>query len=296
MITVVGSTNIDIHGSPLGAYRAGDSNPGRISLSVGGVGCNIARNLARLGEQVRFLTALGTDLLSAQVRAALEETTLDLSLALTVPGGATSSYLYITDETGDMVSAVSDMEITEALSPAALIERLSLLNTGGTVVFDANLREDSIAYIARNVSSPLAADGVSVGKVARLLPVLTRLRTLKCNHLEAGLLTGAEDPMEEARLLRERGVENVFITLGARGVCCAWEGGVRIVPGMRVERVADATGVGDAFLAGAVHAMESGLPALEAARWGNAAAALTCRVQGTVDRTLSHERVAELLK
>ena len=58
-IAVIGSVNMDIGGYSDRPLTAGDSNPGRVRMSLGGVGCNIARNLALLGVKVRFLTALG---------------------------------------------------------------------------------------------------------------------------------------------------------------------------------------------------------------------------------------------
>ena len=54
VIAVIGSANMDIGGYPEGPLAAGDSNPGRVRLSVGGVGCNIARNLALLGRGCAF--------------------------------------------------------------------------------------------------------------------------------------------------------------------------------------------------------------------------------------------------
>ena len=50
---VIGAANIDIGGFPAAALAGGDSNPGRVTLSAGGVGRNIACALARLGAQIR---------------------------------------------------------------------------------------------------------------------------------------------------------------------------------------------------------------------------------------------------
>ena len=60
-IAVVGGVNIDIGGRSDAPLVAGDSNPGRIRSSLGGVGRNIAHNLALLGAKVRLITALGAD-------------------------------------------------------------------------------------------------------------------------------------------------------------------------------------------------------------------------------------------
>jgi pseudouridine kinase len=49
-IGIIGGINIDIEGAPFKKLKYQDSNPGKIRLSYGGVGRNIAENLARLGE------------------------------------------------------------------------------------------------------------------------------------------------------------------------------------------------------------------------------------------------------
>lgn len=59
---VVGGVNMDIGGQSDGPLVPGDSNPGRVRISLGGVGRNIAHNMALLGLDVRFLTAFGDDL------------------------------------------------------------------------------------------------------------------------------------------------------------------------------------------------------------------------------------------
>lgn len=59
---VVGGVNMDIGGQSDGPLVPGDSNPGRVRISLGGVGRNIAHNMALLGLDVRFLTAFGDDI------------------------------------------------------------------------------------------------------------------------------------------------------------------------------------------------------------------------------------------
>ena len=44
-VYVIGAVNMDLSGTPSGELRMGDSNPGKITLSPGGVGRNIAQNL-----------------------------------------------------------------------------------------------------------------------------------------------------------------------------------------------------------------------------------------------------------
>ena len=60
-VIVIGGANVDIKGRASGTFVATTSNPGEVTVSVGGVGRNIAENLARLGIEVSLLTVLGND-------------------------------------------------------------------------------------------------------------------------------------------------------------------------------------------------------------------------------------------
>ena len=60
-ITIIGGINIDIEGRPYNKLKYEDSNPGKISISYGGVGRNIAENAARMGEKVAMISFIGND-------------------------------------------------------------------------------------------------------------------------------------------------------------------------------------------------------------------------------------------
>src|SRR5699024_10750096 len=60
-VVVVGGANLDIKARTTAALTARTSNPGVVSMSPGGVGRNIAENLARLGTSTRLVCALGRD-------------------------------------------------------------------------------------------------------------------------------------------------------------------------------------------------------------------------------------------
>ena len=68
-VTVVGGVNMDIGGRSAAALVDRDSNPGQVRMSLGGVGRNIAHNMALLGVDVRMLTALGDDLYAQKIGA-----------------------------------------------------------------------------------------------------------------------------------------------------------------------------------------------------------------------------------
>lgn len=288
---VVGAANIDIGGFPAGLAAMRDSNPGRIRVSAGGVGRNIACNLARMGASVRLVTALGGDAFSDVVRADCARAGVGLEDALVFPDAATSTYLFIADTAGDMQLAVNDMAVCARLTPEALESRLQALNAMDVVVLDANLPEDTLAWLSARVRAPLIADAVSAAKARRLLPALPRLRAVKPNALEAGALTGV--PVHDrasaeaaARRLVGMGVQRAFITLGERGVCCADAERVIFIPGAPV-RMENATGAGDAFTAALAWAEAGGLDLRLSAVAGLAAASLAVEAAEAVNPNLT---------
>ena len=79
-VIVIGAVNMDLSGTPAAALRDGDSNPGRVTMTPGGVARNIAENLARLGRKVSLITAMGDDLYAAFIRERSLNSGIDLSL------------------------------------------------------------------------------------------------------------------------------------------------------------------------------------------------------------------------
>ena len=288
---VVGGVNVDIGGRSGGPLVAADSNPGTVSWSLGGVGRNIAHNLSLLGTDVRMLTAYGDDLNGERVAASCSELGIDLSHALRVSGGTTSTYLYITDDRGEMALAVSDMGICEKITPQYLAANLTLLQNAQVVVADANIPAESLAYLAENCTAPLFVDPVSTAKAEKLRPILHKIHTLKPNRLEAELLSGVkiegpEGVEKAADRLTELGVHRMFLSLGADGVYGAM-GDKRCrlpnIPG----RMVNTTGCGDAFMAALVWAYLEGMDLESTARAGLAAGSIAMEANETINPNMS---------
>ena len=296
-IAVIGSVNMDIGGYSDRPLTAGDSNPGRVRMSLGGVGCNIARNLALLGAQVRFLTALGGDVYAENIHAALTGMGIDLSLSLRLQNEHTSTYLFIADEKGDMSVAVNDMGIYRHQTRAYFESVLPELNRCRAVLLDANLSEEALVFLAENVRVPLFADAVSAAKAPRLRPVLGRLTAFKPNRMEAELLSGVRiegggDAERAARSLLETGLGRVFITLGPDGALAAEDTRVCRLPSLS-PRLTNATGAGDAFTAAMVWGWLHGLGLEESCLAGNAAAAIAAQSEETVNPALCEEALRQ---
>ena len=217
---VVGGVNVDIGGQSYAPLVARDSNPGRVRISLGGVGRNIAHNMSLLGVDVRLLTAFGDDLHAQRVAASCGELGIDISHALQVPGGTTSTYLFLNDVDGDMALGLSDMDICERITPAYLASNLSLLNNAQVIVADTNIPAESLQYLVTHCTPPVFVDPVSTAKARKVQPVLGRVHTLKPNRIEAELLSGVQITDEAslrlaASRLLETGLHRVFISLGS---------------------------------------------------------------------------------
>ncbi|WP_130870252.1 PfkB family carbohydrate kinase [Intestinimonas massiliensis (ex Afouda et al. 2020)] len=290
-VVVVGGVNMDIGGRSNKALVPADSNPGRVRMSLGGVGRNIAHNMALLGMDVRLLTAFGDDMNAQRIAASCGELGIDISQCLTVPGAATSTYLFIADEQGDMSLAVSDMEIYDHVTPAFLAGRSRLLQNAQLIIVDTNIPAESIAWLANNIKLPIFADPVSTAKAEKLRPVLGKLHTLKPNRLEAELLSGVtitdQASLDRAvDVLLRTGLRRVFISLGADGVYAAGHDHrlhVPCCPGTMV----NTTGCGDAAMAAIAWAYLEGTGLEKTARAAMAAGAIAMESAETINPHLS---------
>ncbi|MBQ3549018.1 MAG: carbohydrate kinase family protein [Oscillospiraceae bacterium] len=300
-VLVIGAVNMDVGGRSAAALRMADSNPGTVTTSFGGVGRNIAHNLCLLGVDTALLTVLGDDGFAAQLRENARDIGLDLSLSPTIAGERTSTYLYMLDADGDMALALSDMEIYRHMTVDFFRERMEEINTYDLVVLDANTPAESLTWLAEHCTAPLIADPVSTVKAEKLRPVLSRLYAFKPNALEASLLTGIPiekegDAERAADALLKMGVEQVYISLGARGIFAKNRAGESVrIPCPKVE-VANATGGGDAMVAALTAALLEKRSLAEAAHYAICAGAFACTAESTIHPHMSKEVIETLRK
>ena len=247
-VCVVGAVNLDICGRPEKKLIFRDSNPGAVTLTPGGVGRNIAHDLRLLGVEVKFLTAFGGDSHAQLLRNDCVELGMDLSCALDVPGGRTSTYLYITDERGEMQLGLCDTDISTAITPAYLQRHLDVLNSAAAVVLDGNLTAETITWLGTHCSAPLFADPVSVTKAERMRAALGALHTFKPNLTEGQNLTGESTPEGIVAALLAQGVQRVFLSMGADGILAGTREELVHLPCLPTCMV-NTTGGGDAGMA-----------------------------------------------
>lgn len=296
-VVVVGGANVDICGRSRAPLVQADSNPGLVSMSIGGVGRNIAHNLSLLGADVRMLTACGDDLNGQRLCAASSDAGIDMSHALKLRDERTSTYLYVTGPDGEMAVAVSDMAICQRIDPDYLAKKETLLQNARAVVCDANIPEDSLLWLAEHCTAPLFCDPVSTVKAGKLRPILGRIHTLKPNRMEAELLAGVPihndaDVEKAAQALLEKGVRRVFLSLGADGMYAA-DSRSRCRMANRPCRMVNTTGCGDSAMAALVWAYLEDLSLEDSVRAALAAGSITIESPETISPRMSADAIRE---
>lgn len=262
-VAVVGGSNVDIVGRAP-RLQAGDSAQGKIGISAGGVGRNIAEALAKLDVPVKLMSAVGADANGEWLQKMCRQSGVDMSEIHVDGVHPTSIYMAMLGDDGDLAYAINAMGITETLSPGYLNQHQATLKHAKFVVIDANLSEESLNALSTMTVAPLIADPVSAVKAAKLKCLLPKLFGIKPNRLEAQILTGIEVTDLDSAVaavvhLQEAGVSQVVLTLGEAGVVAGAHGFIYHFEMPKVS-VVNATGAGDVFTAAWVSGLHSGLP------------------------------------
>jgi pseudouridine kinase len=291
-VVVIGGANVDLKARSHAPVVAGTSNPGTAGLSAGGVGRNIAENLARLGTPTMLVTAIGIDALGEDLLVGTAAAGVDVSPV--IRRGTTGTYTAVLDEAGELAVAVADMAAVESLSPADISAARALIAAADLVVLDGNLLPQTVTAaldVAEAAGVRAVIDHVSVPKAARLSPAIRRpVFLLTPNADELAALTGLAESDRAVETLHGYGARLVWLRLGPAGSLLSTpDGAVTLAP--VAGEVVDVTGAGDAMLAAFCHFLLAGAAPAEAARLGHAAAALTVASGHTVRPDLSESLV-----
>ena len=300
-IAIIGGINIDIEGAPFKEIKYHDSNPGKIRLSYGGVGRNIAENTARLGGDCAMISVVGDEPMSKGAVSYLEDLGVDVSHIRVMPGESPSMYLSILDDKGDMELGINDMDIIRTITAEYIDEIKGFVEKAAVVALDGNLTEELLDHATSVFSgTKLFYDPVSASKGIRVRDFVGRFFAVKPNKIETEAILDMKIETEEdvkaaGRRFMELGVSKVFITLGEDGVYYLEEGDegfIRPGPGMVIK---SATGAGDSFSSCILLGISMGMRAETIARMGMAASRITMESSNAVNENLNMELIKELM-
>lgn len=297
---VIGGANMDIFGFPEKELVPSVSNPGRVETSCGGVGRNIAENIARLGAPVSLVAAVGVDSNGEYLLKQCQAAGVDVGRIIRSDKHPTSTYIALQNGSGDMAWAVSQMDITRELSVEKLSNEESWIENGSLLVLDANIPEVTLRWILdRFRELPIWVDPVSLEKAKRLKGLLGGIHAIKPNRQEAALISGIPADDEDGVLANwewfmKAGVNELWLSLGKEGL---FFGNAQRGVFARIELggMVNANGAGDAMMAGAVFGSLNGYSDEDRIRIALAAAAATCRTASTIDMMLSEKNLKTLM-
>ena len=301
-VVVVGSCNMDVTGYSDEKLVYQDSNPGKIRCTPGGVGRNIAENLALLGLDTHLISMIGDDFYGAQLIEHTRKAGVNMEHCHVIKGDSTSTYLSLLDQSGEMVIAINDMDIINKLTPSLLNESKQLIQHAKLLVIDCNLQQEALTWLFNNAGEvPIFVDTVSAFKSHKIKAWLSYIHTLKPNRLEAEILSGIkietnDDIPKVVDWFHQQGVQRIAISAGADGVYYSEINGDRGWSASIPTDIVSVTGAGDAMLAGLVQGYLNGLSFYQSVRFGQACSALTLSSEFTNNPNLSINCVQNILE
>ena len=302
-VLVFGASVVDIFGICNSGveYRVKDSNPGKVKMSFGGVSRNIAENMARIGLNTKFISILGDD---EKGNAMLDHSELigyDMTDSLIIEGGRTPSYLAILDQTGEMVSAVADMESISAMNTDFIDSKSSLIEGAEYTFLDADDPEN-LEYILEKFigKTKFILDPVSSEKASKIKHLIKYFHTIKPNKNEAEILAGFpinsdEDLIKAGEYFLSLGVQRVFISLDAEGVYYTNGISQGRIKACNVV-VKNVTGAGDSFVAGFGFGYMHDLDIIELVKFSMTMSIITISYEGTINPDMDLMAVTQTMK
>ena len=303
-VVVIGAAGVDIVGRLEGDLHEGSSNPARIRTTFGGVARNVAENLARLGQAVILLTAVGEDEEGERLVRNAQKAGVNTEYIIRCGDCPTGMYVGILNSRGEILFALDSMEVTHNITPAYIRQRSRLFKGASFVFIDLNLPPETLRAIyslAKRYRVPVCADPTSMHLAPRLMPFLGQTFLITPNFSEASLL--AKQPRKApsrrqalliAKTLVSQGVDIVIITMAEQGLCYASSETNGHIPAIQTE-ILDPTGAGDALTAAVLFALLNAMPLDDALRLGVSAATLTLQYPGAVVPDLSLEKLYDQL-
>jgi pseudouridine kinase len=295
---VIGGSNIDLTGFSKEKIILNDSNPGNLKISLGGVGRNIAENLARLDIHIKLLSVVGNDLYGEKLIKESRGVGIDVDDVIISPNSRTSTYLSVVDNDGNMKLAISDMDISSEISIDYLEKYKQSILDAKVIVIDTNLDSEVIDYIFNNYSDKaIFVDTVSTTKAVKIKQYFKNIHMLKPNKIESEKLLNMEiksdKDMEKAvNKFLELGVSQVIISNGSEKIYYGDSSGIYNVETKKVN-IVNANGAGDAFMAGLVYSYVKDIELHEAINISMKMSKLALESEETISNLVSEMKILE---
>ena len=259
-IVVAGNVFVDIKGFPDNKYIPSGRNAGWVEIVHGGVGRNVAEDIANVELRPRFVSMVDETAEGGEVIRKLQNHKVDTRYVIRVPDGM-GIWLAIHDAAGDIVSSISKRPNMDPMLTLLEEQGDEIFADADSIVLEIDMDKDivkSILRLAKKHGKRVYALVANMSIASQRRDFLQDVDCFVCNVQEAGQLFAADfsglRPPELAEELVERirsaRIPSMVVTMGGDGaVYATCEGEHGVCPAKPV-RVRDTAGAGDAFCAG----------------------------------------------
>ena len=259
-IVVLGTVFVDIKGFPNDAYSPTGRNAGWVEIVHGGVGRNVAEDIANMELRPKLVSIVDDTASGAEVLAKLRDHKVNTDHVLVRPDGM-GIWLAVFDNEGDLAGSISKRPDMDALAELLEEKGDEIFADADSIVVEIDMDREIIKQVfrfARKYSKKVFAVVSNMTIAVERRDLLRNTSCFVCNLQEAGLFFSEDfenvPPEELAPMLvdRVRGGEipRMVVTMGGEGaVYATMEGEYGWCPALNVD-VVDTTGCGDAFFAG----------------------------------------------
>lgn len=267
---------------------------------AGGKGFNQGIAAHKAGGNVVMITKMGTDSLGKVATDVMDEVGLSKDYLFYNDEVATGTALIMVDEKTSQNQIVIVPGACSTITDEDIEKVADEIKTSAYLLVQLEVNQDANEKVVKMAKEA----GVKVIiNTAPYQPMtdefLNGAFLVTPNEVEAQEVTGIEvsdldSANKAAKVFFDKGVENVLITLGSRGVYVATKERAEIIPCFKVKAV-DTTGAGDAFNGGFLTALSEGKDLWEAARFAQALAALSVQRMGTTASMPTRDEIEAFL-
>jgi ribokinase len=262
-IIVVGSTNTDMvvradHIPAPGETLLG----GAFFMNPGGKGANQAVAAVRLGGNVTFICKTGADVFGRGAIQLFKDEGINTSFVISDTQNPSGVALITVSKDAEN-SIVVAPGANAALNTAEIKGALNIINRAAIVLIQLEIPLDVVAEVVSAAHKNNVKVVLNPAPACKLPDdVLKCIDIITPNETEASILTGIDvcdmaTAKQAAKVLHEKGIQTVIITLGSKGALIFYENKYDVVDALKVE-AKDTTAAGDVFNGALVVALTEG--------------------------------------
>ncbi len=284
-IIVIGSSNTDMVIKARKLPSPGETILGGIFLmNPGGKGANQAVAAARLGGNVTFVTKSGNDIFGAEALQLFSNEGINTRFITKDMNNPSGVALITVDDNGENSIVVASGS-NGTLSENDIKDEVFETNPGDIFLMQLEIPVSTVEFVALRAVSNGNRVILNPAPAMKLSDELLRcIYLITPNETESEILTGIKvvdilSAEKAAARLRNKGVKNVVITLGASGAYLLSESISMMIDGVPAKAI-DTTAAGDVFNGALAVAVSEGMDIKEATDFANKAAAISVTRMG----------------